>query len=81
MDLHVLRPPEYENHIFSEWSVCVCVCVCLYACVSVISITQKVITAETSNWVFNISIIYRCYLNLFIKIGQKLCVQRQTKEF
>ena len=49
-DLHVLRTPKSENHIFSVWSVCMCVCVC--ACVSVISITQKQITAETSNLVF-----------------------------
>ena len=27
MDLHVLRSPESENHIFSGWSVSVCVCV------------------------------------------------------
>ena len=34
MDLHVLRTPESENHIFSVWSVCVCVgmCVCLSVC-------------------------------------------------
>ena len=35
MDLHVMRSPESENHIFSVWSVCMCVCV------SVISITQN----------------------------------------
>ena len=31
MDLHVLRDPEYENHISSALSVCMCVCmsVCL----------------------------------------------------
>ena len=26
MDLHVLRSPESENHIFSGWSMCTCVC-------------------------------------------------------
>ena len=41
MDLHVLRSPESVKHIFRGWSVCVCV--------SVISLTQKQITAETSN--------------------------------
>ena len=35
MDIHVLRSPEFENHIFSVWSVCMCVCVCLYVCESV----------------------------------------------
>ena len=78
MDLHVLRYPEPENHIFSKWSVCMCVCVCVSetvclcvrasVCVSVISITQKQITAETSNFVFYICIMYKCYLKLFIKI-------------
>ena len=62
---------------FLAFSMCVSVSLCL----SVISITQKQIKAETSNLVFNISIIYRCYLKLFIKIGQKLCVQGHTKEF
>ena len=42
MDLHILRSPGSENHIFSVWSVCMHVCVC----VTVISITQKQITAE-----------------------------------
>ena len=32
MDLHVLRSPESENHIFSVWSVCMCVSVCTCAC-------------------------------------------------
>ena len=41
MNLQVLRSPKSENHIFSKWSVC------MY--VSVISITQKQITAEASN--------------------------------
>ena len=26
MDLHVLRPSESENHVFSVWSVYPCVC-------------------------------------------------------
>ena len=44
MDLHVMRAPESENHILSIWSVCMCICV------SVISITQKQITAEHQIW-------------------------------
>ena len=32
MDLHVLRSPESENHIFSKWSVYMCLCVCLCVC-------------------------------------------------
>ena len=39
MDLHVLRSPQSEKHIFSKWSVCMCVCVyvcvCVFVCVSV----------------------------------------------
>ena len=70
LDLHVLRSPESENHIFSVWPVCIvslCVSMCvpvslslsLCVCVSVISITQKQITAETSNLVLYICIMYR----------------------
>ena len=95
MDLDILRLPEFENHIFSVWSVCmsvcvrvsVCPCICvsvcesLCVCLSVISITQKQITAESSNLTFYVSIICRCYLKLFIKIGQKLCEEGHTKEF
>ena len=43
MDLHVLSSPETENLIFEVW---------LRVCVFVISITQKQITAETSNSTF-----------------------------
>ena len=75
MDLHVMKTPESKNQIFSIWSVCMCVSV------SVISITQKLVTAETSNLVFYILIINKLYLKHFIKIGQKLCVQEHTKEF
>ena len=64
---------EFENHIFNGWSVC--------ASDSVISITPKQIIAKTPNLVFYICIISRCYLKLYIKIGQKLCVQEHTKEF
>ena len=84
MDLHVLRSPESENHIFSKWSVCmfvyVCVCICVWVCVTFISITQKQNIAETSKLVFYICIMYRCYLKLFIKIGQIPCVQGHTKK-
>ena len=65
MDLDGLRFPESENHIFGVWSVCV----------SVVSITKKQLTAETSK------LVYRCDLKSFMKIGQKLCVQGHTKEF
>ena len=71
MDLHVLRSPKSENHIFSVQSGCmyvrVCVCVCVRVCVSVISITENQITAESSNLAFYICVIARCYLKLFIK--------------
>ena len=52
-----------------------------FLCVSVINITQKQITVESSNLAFYIFIIGRCYLKRFIKIGQKPCVQEHTKEF
>ena len=63
MDLHVLRSPESENHTFSVWCECLCVCV------SDNSITQKQITAEISNLIFYIWIMYRCNSKHFI--GQK----------
>ena len=43
--------------------------------------TQNQIATETSNLVFYICIVRKRYLKLFIKIGQKLCVQGHTKEF
>ena len=46
MDLHVLRPPESKIHIF----ICVCV----------ISITQKLIIAETLNLYFT----FLSYINV-----------------
>ena len=84
IDLYFMRTPESENHTFSIWSVCMCVSLCVCVCVSecfFFSITQKQTTAETSNLLFYICIIYRCYLKLFMKIGQKLCVQGHTKGF
>ena len=74
MDLHVMKSLESENYIFNVWSVC------MYVYMSAISITQKQITAEISNLEFYIYVMYRCYLKHFIKIGQKFCVQRHTKE-
>ena len=77
-DLHVTRFFEAKKFIFSVWFVCMCIrlCVWLYA---YCNITQKQITTETSILVFYICIMYRCYLKLFIKIGQKLCVQGTQK--
>ena len=34
-DFHVLSPPEFENHIFNVWFVCMCVRVRVFARVSV----------------------------------------------
>ena len=44
MNLHVKMSPEFENHIFSAWSVCVCVYV------SVISITQNKLQQKHQIW-------------------------------
>ena len=71
MNLHVLWFSESQYHIFSVWSV--------YMCMSVISLTQKQITAESSNLIFYICIMYKRYLEPFIKIGQKLCTQGKQK--
>ena len=59
------------KHIFNGW----------FVYVTVISKTQKQIVTETSNLIFCIFIIHRCYLKLSIKIGQKLRVHEQTKKF
>ena len=55
MDLDSMRSPEFENHIDCIWSMC------LYVCMPVISINLKEIAVGTSNLVFYICIIYRCY--------------------
>ena len=48
---------------------------------SVICIIQLQMTAETSNLLFYIGILWRCHLKLFRKIGQNHCVQGHTKGF
>ena len=84
LDLHVLRSPESENHVFSGWSVCVsvcvcvclcvcvsvCMCVCLSVCVCVNSITQKRKAVERWNLVCWMYTILGCYPKLFIQFGQ-----------
>ena len=85
MDLHVLRSPDSENHIFSVWSLCLYVSVSLSEsvsvsmCVTVINMAQKQIATETTNSIFSICIMCRWYLKFFMKIGQKLCVHGITK--
>ena len=66
-----LRNPNITFLMISLYGICVCV---FFIC-----ITQKLIVAETLNLVFYICIIYRCYLKLFMNIGQMICVQRHTK--
>ena len=50
-------------------------------CVFVCLLSPKLKKKKISNLVFYICILNRWYSNLFIKIGQKLCVQGHTKEF
>ena len=50
MDLHVMRTYEFENHIFSVWSLCLCVHV------PVISITDN--TNYSRNMKFDILYLY-----------------------
>ena len=60
MDLHVLRVTESKKVIFDMSSVClsVCVClsvsVCLSVCLSVYTITQKIIELSQPNLVFDL---------------------------
>ena len=49
MDLHSLKAPEFENYIFSVWSVYMCVCV--------ISKTQK--KTSSRNIKFSILTFYK----------------------
>ena len=83
IDLHVLRSAESENHIFSVWSVCISVSVCLSVClcVCVISMTQKQITAESTNLAFYIWVIGRCYLKRFIKSDKNSMYSGIQKNF
>ena len=71
MSLHVLRSPEYENHIFSGWCVCICVCY---------QHNSKASYAETSILAFYICITCRCNSKFFMNIGQKFCIQGHKKE-
>ena len=50
-------------------------------CVSVISITQKQITEETTNLILYTCVILKCCLKLFMKIEKIICAQVFTKEF
>ena len=73
-NLHVLKSPESENNIFRGWPVCT------HVYVSVISITEKQMTVETSKFVFYICVIFNCYLKIFPEIEKKFCVQERTKD-
>ena len=55
------------------------VCIGVSACVCLISITQKQIITETSNFVFYIYILCWCYIKLFMKARQVDCTQERTK--
>ena len=68
IDLHVLRPPESENHIFSSWSVgimlvCWSLRACMYVCVYVISITRE--TNYSRNSKFGILHFYHMQTQTF----------------
>ena len=72
MDLQVLRSQKPENHIFSGWSVCVC----LRMPVTSLKKLKKQIISETPNLEFYMCVIGRCYLKIFLIIGQKLkCIK------
>ena len=72
IDLHVLRTPKSEKHIFR-------IGLYVFLCMTVISINQKQITAETSNLIFYILIICRCYLKVFMKIELTLCTEAHKR--
>ena len=78
-DTHVLKSLVPQNHVFSGWSVFVYVSMWVYFCVPVISINQTQIIAGTPNLVVYVRIICSCYLKLFMKIGQIVCIQKTQK--
>ena len=45
------------------------------------SVTPKQVKAATPNLIFYTFIICRCYLKLFMKVEEIVCVQGHTKEF
>ena len=58
-----------------------CMCVYAWVCVCSIRINQKRIVAESPKLLFYICIMFRCFLNLFMKIRSLICVQGQKKYF
>ena len=57
-----------------------CLSLPLFVSMYFIIITQKHIIANTSNLVFCICIICRCYLKLFMKVEQIVCLLENAKE-
>ena len=69
MHLHALRLPESKKILFLGVSVCVCS----------INVTQKEITADTSNLIINIFNSRKSNMKLFMNAGQKLSVEEYKK--
>ena len=74
-EMEICRFWETLNSKITYLTFGLCVFVCLCVCYQH---NSKQITAEISNLVFYICIIYRCFLKLSIKIRQKLCEQGYT---
>ena len=72
-------PPMNPKITFLAIDLFLSLCVCVSVCLSVISLIKKYITTETPTTVFYICIIRNCYLKLFIKIVQIICVQQHTE--
>ena len=78
MVFHVMRTPEFENHIFSVWSVCVCVCPCVCD-----GCQHNSKTNNRKNTKLGILHLYhtQMLLETFNKNRTKLCVQGHSKVF
>ena len=72
MDLHSIKTPESENHIFI-FGLGVSVCLT--------SIIQKRITVEISDLLFYLCSIYICYFKFFYKDRTKTLCQGHKKNF
>ena len=70
--LHVLRSPDFKNHIFRGWSVCMRVCAYVCICVSEININKK----KNYSRIFKFGILHLYYMKMLLERSDKNSVYR-----